>query len=63
MLIKLFIGRYAGKGLWFAQFLNAPEIIEAFGTDIFPTAFNSTVDFDKVRDHVAAAFGCKVVEG
>ena len=63
MLIKLFIEPYDGKEIWFAQFVDAPEIIEAFGTDIFPTAFYSTVDFDKVRDHVAAAFGCKVVEG
>ena len=63
MLIKLFIKPYNDEELWFAQFVDAPEIIEAFGTDIIPTAFKSTTNFDKVRDHVAAAFGCDVVEG
>ena len=63
MLIKLFIRPHDGKDLWFAQFIDAPEITEAFGTNIFPTAFNSTAEFDKVRDHVAAAFDCDVVEG
>ena len=63
MLIKLFIKPYNDEELWFAQFVDAPEITEAMGTNVFPTAFKSTVDFDKVRNHVAAAFGCDVIEG
>lgn len=52
MQINLFTKPCADETIWFAQFIDAPHIVDAMGTNLLPTAFNARASSDKVRAHL-----------